>query len=94
MQEIQKPKPGRPKQLAPAGRDLEAEQKHLAAWWVIRPGGKPSGREVARRLEVTEGYIRHFLAGTRPANVLQLENLQRILSAYGYEPPTSYHQFL
>ena len=87
-------KPGRPKREAPAGRDLAAEQQHLAAWWAIRPGGKPSGRELARRIEVSEGYIRHFMNRSRPANQYQIEDMQRILAAYGYECPTSHHQFL
>lgn len=87
-------KPGRPKREAPAGRDLVAEQAHLAAWWTIRPGGKPSGRELARRIEVSEGYIRHFMNQTRPANQHQIEQMQIMLGAYGYECPTSYHLIL
>ena len=95
MEEIkQTRKPGRPKQEAPAGRDLAAEQADIAKWWPNRPGGRPSGRELARRIEVSEGYIRHFMNQTRPANQHQIEQMQIMLGAYGYESPTSHHLFL
>ncbi|MDU0372019.1 hypothetical protein ACFPAF_16570 [Hymenobacter endophyticus] len=94
MPEVTTKRRGRPAAEAPAGRDLAAEQAHVAAWWAIRPGGKPSGRELARRINVSEGYIRHFMKQTRSANAHHIEQMQQMLGAYGYECPTTFHQFL
>lgn len=83
--------PGRPLALT---ESEQARYQHWKKWWQVRPGGQPSARELATRMEQTDKQVQAYAAGRRCPGPVALCNLEALSGAYGYQPLTVDHQLL
>ena len=92
--EIKKRAPGGGRKPVVRSSLQQARYAHWSAWWAIRPGGRPSARELAGRMEEVARTVQAYAKGTRWPSAAALANLESLSAAYGYRPLTSDHQFL
>lgn len=84
-----------------AARNIPAEWQHLREWFAANRDVL-SAAGIGARCGLSRAQAKALLdpspeasKNTRTAATTErLDNLQRISSAYGYEPPTAHHQML